>query len=173
MSKRLFILGSLLETHPRRAPTEARMWTLMVVEVQIGAERRGATSRGPIWRAIRPLAEQGLNEALGFAIGLRPVRPREAVTHGPPATHRAKGVRAIRHRIVGEQADDPYTAPTKPGQRPLQKRRARRRVRGGQDLGIGEPRRVIDRDVQILPAHPPRPAPPVAVDPVANAGDAP
>ncbi len=35
MSKRLFILGSLLETHPGRATTEARVRTPVVVEAEI------------------------------------------------------------------------------------------------------------------------------------------
>lgn len=43
MSKRLFILNSLLETHPRRAATKARVWTPVVIRAQIGSQRRGAS----------------------------------------------------------------------------------------------------------------------------------
>ena len=153
MSKRLFILGSLLETHPWGAPTQARMWTPVVVEAQIGAEGRCPSRRTAIGHAIGPLAQQRLNEALGFPVGLRPIRSREAVPHRPALTHRRDDTGAIRHRVVGEQPAQADAPPTKPGERALEKRRTGWGISRGEHLGIGQSRRIIDSDVEILPAH--------------------
>jgi hypothetical protein len=54
----------------------------------------------------------------------------------------------------------------------LEKRRAGGRIRGVEDLGIREPGRIIDGDVQILPADATRPTAPVAVDAMSDADDA-
>ena len=52
------------------------------------------------------------------------------------------------------------------------KRRAGRRLVRREHFSIREPRRVIDRDMQILPAHLPRAAATIAMDAMANPGDA-
>src|SRR6476469_7746492 len=130
MSKRLFILSSLLETHPRRATTEARMRTPVVIKAKIRAEGGRAPRRAPIRHAIRPFAQQGLDEALRFAVGLRSIGTRETMAHAPASTHGRKRVRAIDHRIVGEQPANVNTAATKPGERPMEKRGGRRRIIG-------------------------------------------
>ena len=41
----------------------------------------------------------------------------------------------------------------------------------GEDLGIGEPRRVVNRDMQILPADAPRAAAAIAVNAMTNPDD--
>ncbi len=152
MSKRLFILGSLLETHPRRAPTEARVWTPVVVEAEIGGQRGGAPGRAAIGPAIDPLPEQRLDETLGLPVGLGPVGPREALADRPPLADGGKDPGAVGLGVVREQPPDADAPPTKPGQRALEKGRTRQRIRRRQDLGAREARRVIDSDVQILPA---------------------
>ena len=168
MSKRLFILGSLLETHPGRAPTEARMWTPVVIEPQVRTEGGGAACGAAIGQAIGPLAQQRLNEALGFAIGLGPIGTGEALAHVPALTQRGEDTRAVDLGVVGEQPPDADAAPTKPGQGPLQERGARGRVVGRQDFGVGQPRGVIDRDVEIFPAGPPPASPAVAMNPMTD-----
>src|SRR5258705_3358875 len=120
MSKRLFILGSLLETHPGRAPAEARVWTLMVVNAEIRTERGRAPRRAAIRHAVRPLAEQRLDEALGFAVGLRSIGARETVAHRPALTDRSEDAGTIDHRVVGEQPPDRDAATAKPRQGPLE-----------------------------------------------------
>src|SRR4051794_12584135 len=120
MSKRLFILGSLLETHPGRASTEARVWTLVVVEAEIRTQRGGAPGRNAEGRAVGPFSQQRLDEALRFAVRLRAVGPREAVAHQPALCDRGEDAGSIRHRVVGDQPTDSDAASAKPGEGPLE-----------------------------------------------------
>src|SRR6187401_2539327 len=172
MSKRLFILSSLLETHPRRATTEARMRTTVVVKAEIGAERGRAPRRAPIRYAIRPLAQERLDEAFGFAVRLGPVGPRETMPQQPALTNRRKRAGTIDHRVVGHETAHADAAPAKPRQGPLQKRRGGGRIVSRNHLGIGEARRVINRDMQILPADVARAAAPIAMNAMADPGHA-
>src|SRR5512145_2081926 len=172
MSKRLFILSSLLETHPRRATTETRVWTLVVVEAEIGRQGGGAPSRAAIRHALRPLAQQRLNEPLGFAVGLGAVWTRETMTHHPPLTDRGEHAGVIGHRVIGEQAAHANAAPTKPAERPLQKGGTRRGVRSREHFRVGQPRRVIDRDMQIFPADMASTTTAIAMDPMPDLRDA-
>ena len=148
------------------------MWTPVVVEAEIRAERGRPPRRAAIGRAVRPLAQQRLDEALGFAVGLGTVGPGEAVAHATARQTAANAPGAIGHRVVGQQPADADAPPPKPGQRALEKRGTGGRIVGREHLGIGQPRRVIDRDVQILPAHAPRAAPTIAVDSMPHPDDA-
>ena len=138
-----------METHPWRATSEARVWTLVVVEAEIRCEGGGASGRAPIRHAVRPLPQECLDEALGFAVGLRPIGLRESVADRPALAHGGHRAGPIGHGIVGEQPTDADAAPPKPAERPLQKGRARRRVGRGEHFGVGQTRRIIDRDMQI------------------------
>ena len=122
---------------------------------------------------VRPLAQQRLNHPLGFAVGLGPIGPREPVTDRPPATDGAQRVGAVRHRVIREEASDADAAAPEPRDRALQKRGTGGRGGAGQHLGIGEPRGIIDRHVEILPAHPPGAPAAIPVDAMANARHAP
>ena len=172
MSKRLFILSSLLETHPRRTSTQTRVWTAVVIKAEIRPERRRAPSRAAIRHAIRPFAQQGLDQAFGLAIGLRTVRSRKSLAHQPALRNGGDGGRPIRPRVVGEQPTDANPPSTKPGERALKKRGAGGGVAGRKDLGIREPARIIDGDVEVLPANAARAPAPVAMNAMAHAGHA-
>ncbi len=106
-----------------------------VIEAEIGSERGRPLGRAAIGHAVRPLAQQRLNDALRLSIGLRPVRARKAVTDEPAATHRGKHAGPI-------------------------------------DLGIGEARGVVDRDVQLLVARVAAAATTIPMDAMTNADDA-
>jgi hypothetical protein len=71
MSKGLFMLGSLLETHPGRAATPARMRTLVIVEARVPRERGGSTGGALVGMPIGPFAQQGLDEPFGLTVRLR------------------------------------------------------------------------------------------------------
>ena len=148
------------------------MWTLVVVEPEIGRERGGPTRRAAIRAAVGPLAEQRLDEALGFAVGLRAIWPREALAHRPPVTDRREDARAIGHGVIREEPPHADPAAAKPRERPLQKCGAVRRIIGGEHFRIGEARRVVDGDMQIFPAGLARPPAAVAMDAMADAHDA-
>ena len=53
---------------------------------------------------VSPLAQGGLDEALGFAVGARSVRPSEAVTDAEFGAGVAELARAITTSVIGEQA---------------------------------------------------------------------
>src|SRR3954462_13130702 len=122
MSKRLFMLGSLLETHPRCASTETRVWTAVVIEAEIRTKRRRTPGRAAIRHAVRPFAQQGLDTAFGLAVGLRTIRARKPVAHQPAPRHGDNGGGPIRHRVVSEQPTDANPPSTKPGERSLKER---------------------------------------------------
>src|SRR5712671_1711727 len=127
------------------------MWTSVVIEAEIRAEGGRPPRGAAIGHAIGPLAEQGLDKALGLAVGLRSIGAGVALADRPGAADATETTRAIRHGVVGEQSADADPASAKPGQRALEKARAGRRVARGEDLGIGEPGGVIDRHMQELP----------------------
>jgi len=137
MSKRLFILGSLLETHPRRASSQARVRTPVVVKAEIRRQGGGALGRRAVGPPIRPFAQQRLDEPLGLAVRSRGVGSGEAVPDLPRATHTSETTGAIAVAVVGEQAAHDDAAPPKPPQRV------------GEEGGTGPlPLRAADFDVR-------------------------
>ena len=86
--------------------------------------------------------------------------------------HRLKAPAPIVAAVVGQDARDADAAPRKPGDGALQEggRGGARLI--GQDLDVGGPTVVIDRDVRVLPADAFDARPPIAMNPVADAGDA-
>ena len=131
------------------------MWTPVVVEAERRTERGGAAGRAAVGHPVGPFGQQRLNEPLGFAIGLRPVGASKAPPYRPSTAVTAEDARPIGHGVVGEQPPNALAAPPKPRQGALQARGASRRILGRAHLGIGEPRRVVNRDMSILPARPP------------------
>ena len=78
------------------------MRTGVVVVVGPGSEGEVSLLRvGPVSR-ISPFAQGGLDEAFGFAVGLRGVRTCAAVFEAHLQTHLAKQVRAIATAVIGE-----------------------------------------------------------------------
>ena len=113
---------------------------------------------------IGPLPEQGLDEALGFPVGLWSVRAREAMAQRPRPTGPRKEARPIGAAVVSEQAPNPNPPSGKPDDGPPEKCRTEPRPLRAPDFHIGQPRRVVDRHVDVLPADPTRPAPTIAMD---------
>src|SRR6516165_838594 len=72
---------------------------------------------------VGPLAQQGLDEALGLAIGLRSIGPGPQVSHALGGAVGAKDLRDVRRSIVRQDATDADPALSEPRQRPLQERR--------------------------------------------------
>src|SRR5215212_9812938 len=102
MSKRLFI-RSLLKTGPGGSTSQARVRTSVIVEAHEGSERRGPASGCPIGKAVRPVAQQRLNQALRFPVGLRPIGTGEAMPDSPRPRDGGKDERAIGHRVIRQQ----------------------------------------------------------------------
>src|ERR1035437_5117236 len=102
--------------------------------------------------AVRPLPEQRLNESLGLTVGLRPIGTSEAMADRPRAAGPRKQARSVRAAVVREQSADPDAAAPKPDHRTSEKGRTESGALRATDFDIGQPRRVVDRDVDVLPA---------------------
>jgi len=61
---------------------------------------------GQVAAAVGPLSDQSLDEALGFAVSLRPVRPCEAVFDAPFAASCSEGVGGVAGAVVGKHFGD-------------------------------------------------------------------
>ena len=132
-----------------------------------------AFGRVLVSEAVGPLAKRRLDEALGLAVGLRPVWSGEAMAHAEFLAGPGEVLRSERRAVVGEQP--PY--------RHAQTRVVRHRVtqelhgRGGSLIGMhggeGDAGVVVDRHEQHLPAGTIDRVAPVASDAVAGPLDAP
>ena len=117
--------------------------------------------------SVGPLTQAGLDEALGLAIGARRIGSRVVMTEAELGTGRGKVVTAVSLAVVGVDTLDAHAEAGVVGHRRAQEHDAAVRVLGRQDLGIGDARGVIDRDVQVIPADVGASAMPLSV-----AGDA-
>jgi integrase len=79
------------------------MGAVKVVIVEPGSQLRIALERIEVMAHISPLAQGSLDEAFGFAVGARGVRPREAMTNAELSTGCAK--------VAAKRADIKNLAP--------------------------------------------------------------
>jgi hypothetical protein len=126
-----------------------------VVPAQIAAERSGPSRARVVAAGVGPLAEQRLDEALGLAIRTWPVEAGVAPLDPKPRGRLQPGARVIGLGVVGQQALDQDALLPIPGEGALEEADAGLGILARQQLGIGQPRVVVDRDVQVLPADPP------------------
>jgi hypothetical protein len=82
------------------------MRTLAVIEAHVRPECGGSVGGARVWCAVRPLAQQGLNEALRLAVRLRMVGPGEAMSNGPRPTRLGEDARTLGKAVVGKQPAD-------------------------------------------------------------------
>ena len=149
------------------------MRSMVIVPVEPSGHVGGPLLGGMVGFGVEPLAQGGLDEALGLSVGAGPVRPGcdvagadcdEGVLEGP-AVGVGKG-------IVGHDALDAYAAAGEPTDGTVEEAGASLAALVGQDLGVGEARAVVDGDVQVLPAEASLAAGAIAGDAVADAVDA-
>ena len=148
------------------------MWTLVVVEAQIGREGGGPSRRAEIRMAIGPFAQQRLNEALGFAVGPRRVGPREACRTAQLRQARAKRRDRYPLPLSVSRRRMRMPASAKPHHRAPEKGRAGAAPLRATDFDIGHARRVVDRDVDVLLADAAAPRAPIAMDAMADPANA-
>src|SRR5437667_383764 len=104
------VLTHVVYSRHGRLASECCVRTVVVVMVQPLRERPTAFLVRPIELGIGPLGEQGLDEALGFAVGLGPVGADDLVTDlqaGDGFPEGARGdvaVRPIRHHALDPHA---------------------------------------------------------------------
>ena len=112
---------------------------------------------------VGPLAQGGLDEALGLAVGARSVRTSEAVLDAELEAGGTKAAGAITGAVVGEQAADGDAVLGVEGDGGAQKGDGGWGLLVGQHAGEGEAGVIVDGDVQSLPAGELRAATPTTV----------
>ena len=125
----------------------------VVVVVGPGSEGEVAlVGVGPV-SGVGPLAQSGLDEAFGFAIGLRRVRACAAVFEAHLQTSLAKLVGAIAAAVIGEQSADDDAVASEEVNRLPEEGDGGVSLLIGEDASEGQARVIIDSDVQGLPAR--------------------
>jgi hypothetical protein len=81
------------------------------------------------------------------------------------------GAFGVGEGVVGHDPLDAYAQRGEPGGGAIEEAGAAGAARVGQQLGVGKPRGIVDRDMEVLPADPARPVAPIAGDPVAETVD--
>src|SRR6266540_133106 len=121
--------------------------------VEPAGERGGAFGSAAVDGAVGPAVDERLDEALRFAVGARTVGAREEVTDAELAAGERVRVGAIAGAVVGEDALDLDPERGEPGDCTTQEAGGGLAPFVRQDLGIGEPCCVVNRDVDELPAE--------------------
>src|SRR4029434_8513187 len=86
--------------------SDALVWAMPVVVMGPALEHGGTLGGATIGNAIGPFPECRLNEAFGFAIGLRPIGTGEAVLDAQLATRIGERLGAKCRPIVGQHTAD-------------------------------------------------------------------
>src|SRR2546430_7055376 len=105
---------SLRESTHGWLPTEARMRSGAIVMLQPARQHAGAIGGGVVGPRIGPLTQQSLDEALGFAVRARGIRPRPVMDEAQRSARRAEPDRPIALAIVRENPSHPDAAGTEP-----------------------------------------------------------
>ena len=137
-------------------PTNSTVRTSSIVVLEPAGHHPPAIRGGVEGPVVRPFAEGGLNEPLGLAVRPRRVRPRPPVDHLQAAARGAETSGEVARPVVSEHASDAHAAGAKPAQGPAQEGAHCGPAFVVQQLHVGHPRVIIDRDVQKLPADPAR-----------------
>ena len=106
---------------------------------------------GPV-SGIGPFAQSGLDEAFGFAVGLRRVRTSAAVFEAHLQTSLAKLVGAIAAAVIGEQSADEDAVASEEVNRIPEEGDGGVGLLIGEDASEGQARVIVDSDMQGLPA---------------------
>jgi hypothetical protein len=135
-----------------RSVPETTMRTVEVVMLEPGREVQIAFLRVEVMANVGPLAQGGLDEALGLAVGAGSVGTGEAVLDAELEAGGAELSGAIAGAVVGEQAADGDAVLGVEGDGGVQEGDGGLALLVGQHAGEGEAGVIVDGDVQSLPA---------------------
>src|SRR6202161_1313346 len=147
------------------------MGAMPVIAVKPNGQLGGALLGCVVGSGGSPLAQAGLNEALGLSVGLGRVGFGAQVLDREPAQGLGVAAGSKARAVVGHDALDLDAEASKEAQGVEQEAQAGASLLVRQDFRIGEPRVVVDRQMHIFPADPASVAlaDPVAGDPVTDA----
>ena len=131
---------------------EAGMRAVPVVAMEPDRQLRASLFGVLVSDSIGPFAQRGLDEAFGLAIGLWRVRPREDMAQAEGFAGFSKSLRAIARAVVGHDTFEPYAEFRVIGHGGLEEGDGAFLLFVWQDLGEGDPRGIVDGNVDELPA---------------------
>jgi hypothetical protein len=125
-----------------------------------------------VGEAVGPFPEKGLDERFGLAVGLWPSWSGVAAFDREVGAGVTPGEGAVAVAVVAEDPLDRDPALGVPGDGAAEERDTIGRGLAREQFGVGEPRVVVDREVDVLPAGSPVAIEPVAVDPLSDRPEA-
>src|SRR5207253_5826410 len=150
--KRQEVVSRLAEATHRGDTSDALMRAMPVVMMIPARQHRRARGRMMVRDAVGPFAQRRLNEALGFAVGLRAIGAREAVVQAQLAAGGGEALRAKCRAVVGEHAPDGDAQGSEVVHARAYEGDGTVPALIGFHLREADARVVIDGDEQILPA---------------------
>ena len=123
---------------------------------------------GGVGLRVGPLAQAGLDEPLSLTVGARGVGFGADVAQPKGAARLPPRVAAISRAVVGHDALDSDAIAGKPAERAFEKRHRAFLALVAQHLAIGQPRSIINIDVDVFPASTAAPVAGIAGDVVLN-----
>src|SRR5260221_5430343 len=151
---------------------DSEMRSMPIVVMVPSLEHRGALRRVVVGDTVGPLSKCGLDKALGLAVGLGPVRSREGVAHAQAFAGLGEAFVAKHTPVVGQHLRDGHAEALVIPQRLAEERYGVGAALALSDLCKCDPRMIVDRDKQILPAGHAAASSPLCADSVAQAIDA-
>src|SRR5690606_22004364 len=123
-----------------------------VVSVQPDGQLLSPSGGAWIGLGVGPVAERGLDEALGFAIGLGRIWPGADVLEPQFSTGTTEGFGAIARAVVGHHPRNGYAQAEVIGDGGPEEGHGALLLLVGQNLREADARGIVDRDVDELPA---------------------
>jgi len=123
-----------------------------IVVVEIEWEEGSALVRGVVRTRISPLTSEGLDEAFGFAVGLRAIGSGEEMLEAELVAGRGKEFGTIGRAAIGEDALDEDAVSCIEGDGLLEGGQDTGRFFIGKETGKGEAGMIINGDVEGLDA---------------------
>src|ERR1700722_16906599 len=130
------------------------MGAMPVIAVKPNGQFGGALLGCVVGSCVGPLAQAGLNEALGLSVGLGRVGFGSQMLDPEPAQGLGVAAGAEARAIVGHDALDLDAEASKEPQGVEQEKQGGDSLLVRQDFRIGEPGVVVDRQMHIFPADP-------------------
>src|SRR5271155_6002593 len=135
--------------------TKASMGSFLIVETQPRCECCAPLRGVGVRYGVGPFAQEGLDRALGFAVGLGAIGSGAFGLDAEPAAGFAKRRGTISTAVVGQHTLDVNAVTVEFAQCTQPEMRGGIALLIGQDLNIGKARTVVNCDVHIFPADTP------------------
>ena len=135
-----------------RPGLETGVWPVPIVAVYPGRQMRGALGGGVVDVGIGPLAQGGLDEAFGLAVGAGREGARVSMAEASREAACVEGTGAVTPAVVGQHAADLDAEMLVVGERGGEKRGGAGGRLVGVDLGEGHAGMVIHADMDVFPA---------------------